>query len=67
MRMLTYVAALGLLGLGGCGQTDYGYRPQTAVLPGTGYVSGPETIYVPRYGNPAVSSPAQERLYAHPE
>lgn len=72
MRKLIYLAALGLFALGGCSsQTAYGYRPQTAVLPGPGFIDGdlvvPYPAYVPRSGNPAINSAAQERLYAHPE
>ena len=71
MRKLIYLAALGLLALGGCGsQTGYGYRPQTAALPGPGFIDEVDVTYasyVPRSGNPAINSAAQERLYAHPE
>lgn len=68
--MLIYVVALGVLAAGGCSQTGYGYRAQTATLPeaGADYVSEPN--YLPRYsysGNPAINSWAQERLYSHPE
>ena len=72
MRKLIYLAALGLLALGGCSsQTGYGYRPQSAALPGAGFIDDdvvvPYARYVPRSGNPAINSAAQERLYAHPE
>jgi hypothetical protein len=75
MRKLIYLAALGLLALGGCSsQTASGYRPQSAALPGPGFmvddddvVVVPYAAYVPRSSNPAINSAAQERLYAHPE
>ena len=76
MRKLIYLAALGLFALGGCSSpTDYGYRPQTAALPGSGFivddndgaVGSSYPAYVARASNPAINSPAQERLYAHPE
>ena len=67
MRMLTCIAAFGLLAIGGCSQTSYGYRPQTAALPDSGFENLTSASYVPRYGNPAISSSVQDRLYAHPE
>ena len=66
MRMLTYIAAFGLLAICGCSQTGYEYRPQTAALPDSGF-DLTSASYVPRYGNPAISSSVQDRLYAHPE
>lgn len=68
MRIPNYIAVLGLLALGGCSQTPYEYRAQTAALPESGFENVADTSYVPRYrSNPAITSSMQERLYAHPE
>lgn len=75
MRVITYIAALGPLAVGGCSQMGFDHRDQSAQMPQVPFDNGVRTNHAQPttcspaddtcgtgIGNPSVQSPVQKRL-----